>query len=73
MASGDSLGEADEVLVVSVHVGQLAVDQHHDLVLALLLLLPEYKELSARSIMMISQQQANLTFSGYKTRIIKNN
>ena len=59
MASGDSLGEADEVLVVSVHVGQLAVDQHHDLVLALLLLLPEYKELSARSIMMISQQQAN--------------
>ena len=37
----DSLGESDEVLVVGVHVGQLAVYQHHDLVLALGLLLPD--------------------------------
>ena len=36
-----SLGKADEVLVVGVHVGQLAVNVHHDLLLALLLLLPE--------------------------------
>ena len=34
-----SLGKADEVLVVGVHVGQLAVDVHHDLLFALLLLL----------------------------------
>ena len=27
--------------MVGVHVGQLTVDQHHDLVLALLLLLPD--------------------------------
>ena len=46
---GDSLRESDEVLVVGVHVGQLAVDQHHDLVLALLLLLPEDRELSVRA------------------------
>ena len=37
----DSLGETDEVLMVGVHVSQLAVDVHHDLLLALLLLLPE--------------------------------
>ena len=36
-----SLGEADEVLMVGVHVSQLAVNMHHDLLLALLLLLPE--------------------------------
>ena len=36
-----SLGEADEVLMVGVHVSQLAVNVHHDLLLALLLLLPE--------------------------------
>lgn len=36
-----SLGKADEVLVVGVHVGQLAVYVHHDLLLALLLLLPK--------------------------------
>ena len=36
-----SLGKADEVLVVCVHVGQLAVYVHHDLLLALLLLLPK--------------------------------
>jgi hypothetical protein len=36
-----SLGKADEVLVVGVHVGELTVDQHHDLLLALLLLLPD--------------------------------
>ena len=37
----DSLGEANEVLMVGVHVSQLAVDVHHDLFLTLLLLLPE--------------------------------
>ena len=36
----DLLGKADEVLVVGVHVGQLAVNVHHDLLLALLLFLP---------------------------------
>ena len=36
-----SLGKADEVLVVGVHVGQLAVYVHHDLLLALLLLLSD--------------------------------
>ena len=40
----DSLGEADEVLMVGVHVSQLAVDVHHDLLLALLLLLPEKQQ-----------------------------
>ena len=35
------LCKPDEVLVVGVHVGELAVDQHHDLVLALGLLLPD--------------------------------
>ena len=39
-----SLGKADEVLVVGVHVGQLAVYVHHDLLLALLLLLPEKQQ-----------------------------
>ena len=36
-----SLGKADEVLVVGVHVGELAVNQHDDLVLAGLLLLAD--------------------------------
>ena len=35
------LCKADEVLVVGVHVRQLAVNQHHDLILALGLLLPD--------------------------------
>ena len=34
------LCESDEVLVVGVHVGELAVDEEADLVLAPLLLLP---------------------------------
>ena len=38
------LGKSDEVLVISVHVGQLAVNQHHDLVLARLLLFPGGQE-----------------------------
>ena len=39
------LGESDKVFVVGVHVRQLAVDQHHDLFLAGLLLLPERRML----------------------------
>ncbi len=33
-----ALGESDEVLVVGVHVGDLDVDEQHELVLGLLLL-----------------------------------
>ena len=35
------LGKSNEILVVGVHVGQLTVNQHHDLVLAGGLLLPD--------------------------------
>ena len=35
------LGKSNEILVVGVHVSQLAVNQHHDLVLAGRLLLPD--------------------------------
>ena len=37
----NSLCKSNEVLMVGVHVGQLVVNQHHDLVLALGLLLPD--------------------------------
>ena len=35
------LGKSNEILVVGVHVSQLAINQHHDLVLAGGLLLPD--------------------------------
>ena len=35
------LGKSNEILVVGVHVGKLAVYQHHDLVLARLLFLTD--------------------------------
>ena len=35
------LGKSNEVLMVGVHVRELTVNEHHDLVLALLLLLPD--------------------------------
>ena len=35
------LGKSNEILVVGVHVGQLAINQHHDLVFAGGLLLPD--------------------------------
>ena len=35
------LGKSNEIFVVGVHVGQLTVNQHHDLILAGGLLLPD--------------------------------
>ena len=35
------LGKSNEILVVGIHVGQLTVNQHHDLILAGGLLLPD--------------------------------
>ena len=43
MFIGHLLGKSDEVLVVGVHVGQLKVNQGHDLVLAHPLLLPDVR------------------------------
>ena len=54
------LCKADEVLVVSVHVGQLAVDVHHDLLLALLLLLSDENAVILPSVFLFGKQVETL-------------
>ena len=57
------LCKADEVLVVGVHVGQLAVDVHHDLLLALLLLLSDENAVILPSAFLFGKQVESWDFS----------